>query len=435
VDLHNLQSFLGLGVLMVFAWTLSTDRRRVNWRVIGWGVGLQMALAFFIFRVPWGARLFLRVNDLAVQVLGAAGEGAKFLFGRLALPPFTEDPELGSSLGFFLAFQALPSIIFFSALMSILYYLNIMPRLIRAFAWVFTRLMRVSGAEALVAASNIFVGIESALTVRPHLARMTRSELCTVLSVGMATVASNVLALYVAVLQPQFPTIAGHLISASLLSAPAALIMAKLLLPEGEHPETLGRHIEPHYERDRSLFEAVINGANNGLRAVLGIAAVLVAVLGLVALANLCLGALGREVGSWFGAEWRWSLEGLAGWIFYPFTLVMGVPIEDAGRIATIVGERAIVTEVKAYKDLALAIGEGLRHERSAVVAAYALCGFAHVASMAIFVGGISALAPERTHALAKVAFRALLAATLACLMTACVAGTFYAEGSILFSG
>jgi len=424
VDLHNLQSFLGLG-----------DRRRVNWRVIGWGLALQLVLAFFIFRVAWGARLFLRVNDLAVQVLGAAGEGAKFLFGRLALPPFTEDPELGSSLGFFLAFQALPSIIFFSALMSILYYLNIMPRLIRAFAWLFTRLMRVSGAEALVAASNIFVGIESALTVRPHLARMTRSELCTVLSVGMATVASNVLALYVAVLQQQFPTIAGHLISASLLSAPAALIMAKLLLPEAEHPETLGRRIAPHYERDRSLFEAVINGANNGLRAVLGIAAVLVAVLGLVALVNLGLGALGREVGSWFGAEWRWSLEGLAGWVFYPFTLVMGVPLEDAGRIATIVGERAIVTEVKAYKDLAIAIGAGLRHDRSAVIAAYALCGFAHVASMAIFVGGISALAPERTHALAKVAFRALLAATLACLMTACVAGTFYAEGSILFSG
>jgi CNT family concentrative nucleoside transporter len=308
-----------------------------------------------------------------------------------------------------------------------------MQLIIRGFAYVFTKLMKISGAESLVASSNIFVGIESTLTVKPYLNRMTDSEICTILTAGMATVASNVLALYVFNLKPQFPTIAGHLVSASLLSAPAALAMSKIIFPENANPETLGTHVKPFYEKENSIFEAIIHAANTGVKMIAGIAALLIAVLGLVALADLVLSGLGGKINSLFGIDFEWSLKAIFGYIFYPFTLILGVPISDAGTVSKIIGERLIVTEVVAYKDLGIALEQNLlQHERSAVITTYALCGFAHLASMAIFVGGISALAPERVRNVGAVAFRALLAATLACLLTACVAGTFFTKGSIL---
>jgi len=434
MDIYNLVSFAGIFVLVGFAWILSTDKKNMNWRVVGWGIGLQILIAFFIFIVPVGSRLFLVVNDVVVEVLDSASAGAKFVFGRLALAP-GETSEAGEeSLGFILAFQAFPTIIFFSALIAILYYFKIMPLIIRGFAYVFTKLMRISGAESLVAAGNIFVGIESTLTVKPYLSRMTRSELCTILTAGMATVASNVLALYVFSLKAVFPEIAGHLVSASLLSAPAALVMSKILLPEKEAPETLGVHVRPYYEKENNLFEAIINGANAGVKMIVGIVALLIAVLGLVALVDLLLSTIGTYI---FGLETELSLKTIFGYIFYPFTIILGVPTSDAGVISKIIGERVIVTEVVAYKDLAIALeGNLLQYpRRSAVIATYALCGFAHFASMAIFVGGISALAPDRTRNIGGAALRALLAATLACLLTACVAGTFYTEAraSILF--
>ncbi|MDI6447791.1 NupC/NupG family nucleoside CNT transporter [Anaerobaca lacustris] len=436
MDIYNLVSFAGIFVLIGVAWVLSAERRNMNFRLIVWGVALQLAVASVIFMVPAGARVFLVVNDVVVRVIDSAGAGARFVFGRLALGPGQTGDDGAESLGFILAFQGFPTIIFFSALIAILYYLRVMPLLIKAFARVFTRLMRISGAESLVAASNIFVGVESMLTVKPHLARMTRSETCTVLTAGMATVASNVLALYVFSLREQFPMIAGHLVSASLLSAPAALLMSKILLPEGEQPETLGVRVEPYYERDSNLFEAIINGANAGVRMIVGIAALLIAVLGLVALVDLVLGGLGDWINPLFGWEGPWSLKALFGILFYPVTLVLGVPIADASAISRIVGERLIVTEVAAYNDLATAMKEGLlQHPRSAVIATYALCGFAHIASMAIFVGSFCALAPQRSKDIGPIAVRALIAATLACLMTGCVAGTFFTEGSILLGG
>ncbi|MCU0915191.1 MAG: nucleoside transporter [Planctomycetes bacterium] len=436
MDRYNLVSFLGIFVLAGLAWAVSADRRNVNWRVVGWGIGLQLLIALFIFVVPAGARVFLVVNDAVVKVLDSAGAGARFVFGRLALGPGQVGEHGEEPLGFILAFQAFPTIIFFSALLAILYYVGLMSIVIKAFARVFTRLMRVSGAESLATASNIFVGVEANLTIKPYLATLTASEMCTVLTAGMATVASNVLALYVLTLQKQFPTIAGHLISATLLSAPAALLMSKLLLPENGRPVTLGRHVEPYYERESSLFEAVINGANAGLRMIAGIVALLIAVLGLVALVNLVLAGIGDAVNPMLGTQGRWSLGGLFGYVFYPLTLVLGVPLADAGVISRIVGERLIVTEVAAYEDLAAALEGGLlQHPRSAVIATYALCGFAHVTSMAIFVGSVCALAPQCAKSIGPVAVRALVAATLACLMTACVAGTFFTEGSILLGG
>jgi CNT family concentrative nucleoside transporter len=433
MDIYNLISFFGIFILIGVAWLLSSDRKNMNWRVIAWGLGIQIIIALFIFIVPLGVKVFLFLNNLVVKILDSASAGAKFLFGRLALAPGQVSESGESSLGFILAFQAFPTIIFFSALVSILYFLGIMPLIIRGFAYAFTKLMRISGVESLVGASNIFVGIESTLTVRPYLNQITKSEACTILSVGMATVASNVLALYVFTLKSYFPTIAGHLISASLLSAPAALLMSKIILPESEIPQTLGTHIQPHYEKEKNLFEAIINGANSGVKMIVGIVALLIAVLGLVALIDLFLGFIGTKVNTLLGFHIDWSLKGLLGYIFYPFTLILGVPPQDAGIISKIIAERAIVTEVVAYQDLTSALANNLlQHPRSAVIATYALCGFAHLASMAIFVGGVSALAPQRRGILAQVAFPAFLAATLACLMTACMAGTFFIKDSIL---
>ena len=432
MDIYNLVSFTGIFVLLLFAWLISEDRRNMNWHVIIWGIAIQIIIAVFIFIVPIGSRVFMSVNDIVVRILNSATAGAKFVFGPLALAPGETGDSGEQSLGFILAFQSFPTIIFFSALISILYYFNIMQRVIRGFAYIFTKLMKISGAESLVAASEIFVGIESNLAVRPYLNRMTRSEICTVMTCGMATVASNVLALYVFSLRDVFPTIAGHLVTASLLAAPAAVVMSKIIVPEGERPETLGINIRPFYERENSFFEAIINGANAGVRMIVGIVALLIAVLGLVALADLILSLLGMPVNKLLGLDGTWTFKAIFSYIFYPFTLICGVPPADARIISGIIGERIIVTEVVAYQDLAAVIKEGLlQNPRSSVIATYALCGFAHLASMGIFAGGLAALAPGRTGVIAKVALRALIAATLAGLLTACVAGTVFAGRSI----
>jgi len=243
------------------------------------------------------------------------------------------------------------------------------------------------------------------------------------------------MASYVFILKDVFPNIAGHLISASLISAPAALIMSKLILPETEKPETLGVHIKPSYEKESNVIEAIINGANSGVKLVVGVSALLLAFLGLVSLLNVCTVVIGNLINSIIGIHFDWSLENILGTIFYPFTLIIGVPSKDAVEISRIIGERTIVTELTAYQHLVKILKENaLIHPRSAVICTYALCGFAHVASLAIFVGGISALVPERRKDLAHLGLRALLAATLACLMTAAVAGTFFTEESILLN-
>jgi CNT family concentrative nucleoside transporter len=431
--MYNLISFIGIFILMAVAWALSTDRKVVNWRVVLWGTVLQLLFALLIFTVPAGTKVFQVINDSVVIVLDSATAGTKFLFGRLALSPGMKNEMGEESIGFILAFQALPTVIFFASLMAVLYHIGVMPWLIRIFSKAFTRLMRISGAESLSTAANIFVGVESATVIRPFLASMTRSELCTILTGGMATIASSVMALYVFILQRQFPSIAGHLVSASILGAPAAIVMSKLLLPETGKPATLGVDVQPHYEKESTLMEAVINGADAGFKLVVGIMTLLLALIGLVSLLDPLVAGAGAEVNKLSGLSVDWSLKGLLGYLFYPFTVVIGVPLDDAGKIAQLIGERAILTEVKAYQDLAgLLASHSITHQRSVVIATYALCGFAHVPSVAIFVGGTAALVPGRTRDLAQIGLRAFIAATLACLMIAAVAGTFYTQGSIL---
>jgi CNT family concentrative nucleoside transporter len=433
MEVYNLVSFLGIFVIAGFAWLLSTNRKVVNWRVVAWGIGLQFLFAFFIFVVPVGTKVFLFVNNIVVRVLDSAQAGTRFVFGRLALPPGTTGAGGETSLGYILAFQGLSTIIFFAALIGALYYIGIMPFFIRLFARVFTRLMRVSGAESLCVSSNIFVGVESTLIVKPHLAEMTRSELGTILTAGMATIASTVLAVYVSFLKGAMPTIAGHLVSASFLSAPAALVMAKLMMPETGAPVTLGMDIKPYYEKEDNLIMSIMNGAGSGLRLLGGIVSLLLAFLGILALLDLALGFAGGYVNGWFGWHLEWSLKSFLGYLFYPFTLVLGVPPADAVSIAKVIGERSVATEIASYQDLARLLEHGaLLYPRSALIASYALCGFAHIASLAIFVGGAAALAPSRYADLSRIGFRALIAATLACLMTAAVAGTFFTGSSVL---
>ncbi len=405
---------------MLIAWLFSSHKRIINWNVVIWGLLLQFLFAAFIFLLPAGGKLFLVINDLVVEVLGCAARGSSFLFGPLARGPGHEE-----SIGFILAFQALPTIIFFSALISLLYYWRFMPLLVGLFAKIFSKLMKISGAESLAASSNIFVGIESTFTVKPHIKSMTDSELCTLLTACMATVSSNVMALYVYILVDSFPTIAGHLVSASILSAPAAIIMSKLILPETATPVTLGKEVQPHYEKPDNAFMAVIQGSQDGVKVIVGVAALLIAVLGLTALIDLILGHIHSQL----------SLKLLLGYIAYPLTFLLGIVPADAGAVAQLLGEKLILTEVIAYQDLAIMLqNNDISDPRTVVITTYALCGFTHIASVAIFVGGVSSLAPSKTKAITKVAWKSLLAATLACLMTGAISGVFY-TGSSLLSG
>jgi CNT family concentrative nucleoside transporter len=380
--------------------------------VVAAGTLLQLIFAALVFWAPGSRACFAWLNKAVIKLLAASQAGQQFVFGQLG----SEE----CSVGFILAFQALPVIIFFSALMGLLYYWGIMPWIIRLFAWVFTRVMKVSGAESLCTASNIFVGIESLTAIRPYLERMTKSEYCTILTAGMATVASSTMGIYVLFLKDVFPGIAGHLISASILSAPAALVMSKIIFPELEQPETLGLHVKITGSEDAGAVDAIVNGAMAGLKLVGGVIALLIAFLGLLALADILLGWISGKCGCVL------SLGGLLGLVFRPFAIMIGIPLQDASFAGNLFGLRLVATEVPAYNQLAIAMTSGqLIHQRTAIIIAYVLCGFAHIASLAIFVGGTVALAPGRRKDIVAVGFRALLAATFACLMTGAVAGVF----------
>lgn len=416
--IQHFVSAAGFTVFVGIAWLLSANRRKVAWKTVAWGVSLQLAIGLLIFKLPVTHRVFLWLNDAVLALLNASKKGTSFLFGPLAASP----GEPGS-VGFILIFQVLPVAIFFSAFTAALYHLRVLQWVVLLFAKVFHRTLGISGAEALCGAANIFVGVESSLVIRPYLDKMTRSELLSVLTTGMATVASSTLGIYVAFLTGVFPEIAGHLLSASVLSIPAAFVAAKLLVPETGTPETLlGVPPEDEAARAGNLMSAIIQGAMDGLKLAAGISAVLIAVLGLVALGDKAL-ALGS---SWVGMSEPLSMVRILSWVFYPFSFLLGLRPEDVPVASRLLGERVILTEVVSYQDLSQLIANGtVTDPRTVVILSYALCGFAHVASVAIFVGGTAALAPSRRDDLAALGWRALVAATLATLMTACVAGIF----------
>jgi CNT family concentrative nucleoside transporter len=435
--MHRVTSAFGVVFLVGLAWIFSRDRRRIPWRTVIPGLLLQLVIAIFLLQSRFGGYLFHYLNIFVVNVLSHGRKGAELVFGSLAVPPGGHGSGGEQSLGFFLFFQGFPIIIFVASLMAGLYYLRIMPRIVEMFAWVFSRIMKLSGAESLVTSNNIFVGIESVFAIRPFLLKLTQSELHLLLTAGMATIASSVLGFYTLILKEQIPGIAGHLISASLLSAPAAVVMSKVLYPEKEKPLTLGMRI--HLSRDlysgeesppSSLLDALVQGAMEGVKLIIGICALLIAFLGILSLLNALVGG----VGGWFGVEGL-SFEKILGVIFYPISLVCGVDPKDATTISNLWGLRSVATEVPAYIQLAGNVKEGL-DPRSAVIGAYGLCGFAHVAAMAIFVGGTAALVPERRKDLVRLGPSALLAANLACFQTAAIAGLcLSATSSVILQG
>jgi CNT family concentrative nucleoside transporter len=423
--IHHAVSLVGFVIFAGLAWLFSVNRRRIAWKTIAWGVALQFVIGLIIFRLPVSQRVLLWLNNAVVVLLDASKSGSVFLFGPLAASP----GESGS-VGFILVFQVLPAVIFFAAFTAMLYHLRVLQVFVRLFAILFHRTMKISGAESLSSAANIFVGIESALVVRPYLERMTRSELLLILTTGMATVASSVLGVYVAFLAGVFPQIAGHLISASILAIPACVVVSKLLIPETETPETLAAiPPEDESERSKNLIGAIIQGAMDGLKLSAGISALIIAILGIVALLDKLLGV----ASSWFGMAEPLSIVRILGWVFYPFAFLLGLQTSDVPLAAQLLGERVILTEVFSYNHLSQLISSGqLTDPRTVVVLSYALCGFAHVAAMAIFVGGTAALAPSRRDDLASLGVRALLAATLATLMTGCIAGIFSGTEGVL---
>lgn len=429
MNVFNLISCLGILFFIGFLVLLSRHKRFISVRVLLWGIGLQILFALFVFRVPFGTRVFLFLNDFTMGIIDSSFQGTQFLFGRLAIPPGKE-----GSIGFILAFQALPSIIFFAALMEFLYYIGVMNKLIAFFARIFVKVMGISGAEALCASAQIFLGIESNLTVRPYLSKMTQSELLVVLTTGMATIASSVLGLYVIILSDAFPKVAGHLISASILLAPAAILASKLIIPETDKPLTLGTIVKVEGQKANNVIESIINGSMAGLKMVVGIGALLIAFIGLISLIDSGLLYGGKLLGSVFDFKVNVTLHTVLQYIFYPFTIAMGVPPVDAPTIARIIGERITETEVKSYQDLAFLIKEGkIVYERSVVIATYALCGFAHIPSLAIFIGGTSSIVPERTKDISILGLWALVGSNIACFITGAIAGVFYTGGGTPF--
>jgi CNT family concentrative nucleoside transporter len=441
----RLMSLLGVGVLLLIGLALSVNRAAIPWRLVIWGIALQFIFAVIILKTPAGEAFFAWINGVIVSLLGFTEAGARFLFGNLvfnSVPVGAGDPGMGPVVptagtvavtGAFFAFNVLPTIVFFSSLMTMLYYFGVMQAVVKGVAWVMMRTMKTSGAETLSAAGNIFLGqTEAPLLIKPYIAGMTMSELMAVMTGGFATVAGGVMAAYVGLLIFYFPDIAGHLMAASVMSAPAALVFAKIMWPETEEPATRGS-LRVNVEKvDANVIDAAARGAGEGLHLAMNVGAMLLAFIALIALLNALLGWIGgfthltdglQAVGL-LAADQRLSLESILGWLFAPLAFVMGVPWADAYEIGTLLGVKTAINEFVAYLSLNALLESGADlSPRSVIIATYALCGFANFSSIAIQIGGIGGIAPSRRSDLARIGLRAMIAGTLAAFMTATIAG------------
>lgn len=411
--MQNFVSLIGFFGFMFVAWILSVNRSKVSWRPVVGGVVLQFIFAIFVFLIPTTRVIFLAFSAVFNELLAFSREGIIFVFGELA--------HQQSTRGVILAFQVLPLIIVFSSIMTFLYYVRLIPLLVKGMAKFLARTLRTSGAESLCVASNVFVGIESATAIRPYIRNMTDSELFTILVAGMATIASSVLAVYVSFLQGSFPLIAGHLISASILSAPATFVISKLMLPETETPKTMSSDdYDVHTEGEpKSVTESIVAGAMIGARLAVAVGVTLIAVVGILGIIKGFFAYVSMGIGTTI------TLDEMLSWIFYPFVLMMGIPLHDASTVAQIMGTRLVASEIPAYLDLAMYADAG-GNPRTVLITSYALCGFAHLASLGIFVGGIGAIAPCKLPTLSRMGPRALIAATIVTMMTGAMAGIFF---------
>ncbi len=427
---ERLMGVVGLATMVGIAVLMSADRKRISWRLVGIGLGIQLVFGVLILKTTAGRAVFDFAGRVVTGLLGFSREGARFVFGNLVdnqVPVGV--PGAGGALdttsGFvaqtmsMFAFSVLPTIIFFSSLMTVLYYLGIMQKVVKGIAWAVQRTLGTSGAETLSAAGNIFMGqTEAPLLIKPFVNTMTRSELMTVMVGGFATVAGGVLAAYVLFLQGYFPNIAAHLLAASVMNMPAGIVISKILMPEVGEPETKGTlhlHVE---QKETGVIDAAASGAGLGLQLALNVGAMLLAFIALVAMVDFGLG--------WFGGlfgQSQWSLQYLLGWALRPLVWLMGVPWQDAGVVGGLVGVKIGLNEFFAYIQFAGQMAGDLLQPRSAVITTYALLGFANFSSIAIQIGGIGGLAPDRRSEIAGLGLRAMIGGNLAAFMSASLAG------------
>ncbi|MBD2459584.1 nucleoside:proton symporter [Oscillatoria sp. FACHB-1407] len=456
----NIISFVGIFALCAIAWFFSEKRdlRYFPWRVVIWGIVLQLILGFLVFWFPPTKFILNGFSQLLNSVFAATDVGANFVFGHVLVPtPLNPprnpiDPVLGPLAGIF-AFRVLPAVIFFGGLMALLYNIGVIQPVVNFFAKIFYSFMRLSGAESLSGAANIFVGIEAAIVVKPFLPKMTRSELCAILACCFGTAASSTLAIYVGALRDVFPNILVHLVSASIIAIPACFVLSKILVPETEIPLTAGgipAEEEAVVERDEqgvsketvggeviervSPVDAAILGTIDGMKMAVTIAAVLIFIVGFVSLINQLFLALAglqnsgvmvlQAVGRFFSIV---TLENILGALFLPLTVLTGVSLDwnELWQSSVLIGSRLLKTAIPSYIQLGQLAGQGAMSDRAILINSYALSGFAHLASVGIFVGGTIALIPSRRKDISELGWKALFIGTLATIMIACVAGVF----------
>lgn len=473
----NVISLIGVYVLCILAWLTSENKKLIPWETIKWGLLSQFVIGVLIFVVPGTKDMIIVLNDALNFLMDASEAGARFLFGSIIVPPAGKmavnpvdlvNPATGQvdpsylvnakngyfnmeriSLGYIFAFRSLPQVIFFSAIISLLYRMNAIQPVVGFFARVFHKTMKVSGAESLAGSANIFVGIESIIAIKPFLLTMTRSELCAILTSCFGSISSTVLGLYAGLLRPTFPAITGHLVSASILTIPACFVISKIIIPETEVPDTMGgipeEKEDPNVQKP-SYMDALIVGAMDGVKMAAGIAAVIIAILGCVALVNMFF----QHLASFASIEiadadpiwiviWKYlkiglgkffyyiSLDNIFGGIFLIPTFFTGASLDpnELWIASKLIGQRILQTSVPPYMALGELAGKGVISDRVMLIVSYVLCGFAHIPSMGIFVGGMTNMIPSRSHEISSVAWKAVWAATLATLMTGCIAGLF----------
>ncbi len=400
----NFTGILGIVALLGIAYALSLNRKAIDFRLVGYGLGLQLFFALLILKTPFGKPFFDIIDRVIKKLLSFSDAGSDFLFKSFGMG-VVEPPLMN------FAFRVLPTIIFFSSLMAILYHLGIMQWIVKWIARGMQKTLRTSGSETLSVSANIFVGqTEAPLMIRPFISTMTQSELMAIMTGGFATVAGGVMAIYVKMLS-DIPNIAGHLMAASIMSAPAALVVAKIIYPETEASKTAGKvDVNVSSDVDNSM-EALAKGATDGLKLAANVGAMLVAFVAIIAMINFILSLVGL------------SLEQLLGWIFSPLAWCMGAPWDEARILGTLMGEKIVLTELIAYADLSNLRTNQLLSDRTAIIASYALCGFANFASIGIQLGGIGGIAPDRRSELARLGLRAMVGGAIASWLTATIAG------------
>lgn len=438
--INILRGLLGVACMLGLCYALSRNRKAIDWKLVGGGLALQLILAILILQVDIVYAGFDFVADRFVDLLNFTEAGATFLFGAWPAEAWIEQMDFSNGeripfkLGYMFAFKVLPTVVFFSAFSAILFYLGILQKIIYGFAWLMSRFMHLSGAESTAAAANVFIGqTEAPLVVKPYLEDMSKSEIMCLMTGGMATIAGGVFALFVALLGPDF---AIHFLTASIISAPAAIVAAKMLYPEPE-PEKISTNIEvPKEKLGNNLLDAISIGTTDGVRLAVNVGAMLLVFIALIALLNGILLGIGdltnlnAMIESSTGGRFQGlNLEYILGLVFAPIAWLLGVPSQDIMVIGQLLGKKTVINEVVAYADLSAIQGRDSvidLHPKSVLIATYALCGFSNFSSIGIQIGGISALAPGQRKTLTEFGILALVGGTVACFITAAIAGMLY---------